>query len=150
MVRLGIGLYGFDASGIVNHQLLPIGVLKTEISQILNLKKGDSVGYGRSGKLLKDSKIATVAIGYADGFSRLFSNGNARMLVNNKFAPVIGNVCMDMTMIDISGIEANEGSEVIVFGNTLSLTTLSKAINTIPYEILTNISDRVKRIYVSE
>jgi len=150
MVRLGIGLYGFDASGIINQQLRPIGILKTEISQILNLKKGESVGYGRKGVLSRDSNIATVAIGYADGFSRLFSNGNASMLVNGRLAPVIGNVCMDMTMIDITGIDANEGSEVIVFGNTLSLITLSKAINTIPYEILTNISDRVKRIYISE
>ncbi len=150
MVRLGIGLYGFDASGIINQRLRPIGVLKTEISQIINLKKGESVGYGRKGRVSRNSKIATVAIGYADGYSRLFSNGIASMLVNGKLAPVIGNVCMDMTMIDITGIKANEGSEVIVFGNTLSLSALSKTINTIPYEILTNISDRVKRIYISE
>ena len=150
MVRLGIGIYGFDASGEINEQLRSIGTLKTEISQIKKLCKGDTVGYGRKGVLDKDSTIATIAIGYADGFFRAFGNKKAKVWVNGSFAPVIGNVCMDMSMIDISGIKAREGDEVIIFGNQQPLKSLSDSINTIPYEILTNISERVKRVYVSE
>jgi len=150
MVRLGIGLYGFDASGKINDQLRSIGTLKTEISQIKKLLKGDTVGYGRKGILEKDSTIATIAIGYADGFFRAFGNKKASVWVNGSFAPVIGNVCMDMTMIDITGIKAQEGDEVIIFGEQQPLKFLSDSIGTIPYEVLTNISERVKRVYISE
>jgi alanine racemase len=150
MVRLGIGLYGFDNTGNILDRLSPIGRLKTNISQILHLKKGESVGYGRKGKLSRDSRIATIAIGYADGFSRAFSNGKASVYIKGQSAPVVGNVCMDMTMIDITDLNAGEGDEVIVFGSEHPLHQLAKAINTIPYEILTNVSERVKRVYVSE
>jgi len=150
MVRLGIGIYGFDASGMINDQLRSIGTLKTEISQIKRLHKGDSVGYGRKGKIEKDSTIATIAIGYADGFFRAFGNKTACVWIKGSFAPVIGNVCMDMAMIDITGIEAREGDEVIIFGDEQPLKYLADTIHTIPYEILTNISERVKRIYISE
>lgn len=150
MVRLGIGLYGFDATGLINDQLRSIGTLKTEISQIKNLKKGDSVGYGRREVIEKDSTIATIAIGYADGFFRSFGNKTASVWVNGSLAPVIGNVCMDMTMIDITEIEAKEGDTVIIFGDEQPLKSLADSIHTIPYEILTNISERVKRIYISE
>jgi len=150
MVRLGIGLYGFDASGQINNQLRSIGTLKTEISQIKKLRKGDSVGYGRKGIIENESIIATIAIGYADGFFRAFGNKKAKVWVNGVFAPVIGNVCMDMTMIDITGIKAQEGDEVIIFGDEQPLKSLSDSIRTIPYEILTNISERVKRVYISE
>lgn len=150
MVRLGIGLYGFDNTGSILDRLLPIGRLKTNISQVLHLKKGESVGYGRKGRLNRDSSIATIAIGYADGFSRAFSNGKASVYIRGQSAPVIGNVCMDMTMIDITGLDACEGDEVIVFGMEHPLHQLAEAINTIPYEILTNVSERVKRVYVSE
>ena len=150
MVRLGIGIYGYDATGTINDQLRSIGTLKTEISQIKRLYKGDSVGYGRKGSIDKDSDIATIAIGYADGFFRAFGNKTASVLVNGTLAPVIGNVCMDMTMIDVTGINIREGDPVIIFGDDRSLKSLADTIHTIPYEILTNISERVKRIYISE
>jgi alanine racemase len=150
MVRLGIGLYGYDATGLINDQLQSIGTLKTEVSQIKKLKKGDSVGYGRREVIEKDSTIATIAIGYADGFFRSFGNKTASVWINGSMAPVIGNVCMDMTMVDISEIEAKEGDPVIIFGEEQPLKLLADSIHTIPYEILTNISERVKRIYISE
>lgn len=147
MVRLGIGLYGIEPNGNQQNELRPISTLKTVISQIRNVKKGESVGYGRKGKVVQDMRIAIIAIGYADGFSRIFSNGNGEVMVNGKLAKVIGNVCMDMTMIDISNIEAEEGDSVIVFGENPSIIDLATKANTIPYEILTNVSDRVKRVY---
>lgn len=149
MVRLGIGLYGVDPTA-KQHTLKPVNSLKTLISQVRMLKAGETVGYGRKGKAIKDMRIGTIAIGYADGYSRAFSRGVGEVLVNGKRAPVIGNVCMDMTMIDLTGIEANEGDEVIIFGAGLSVDELAVKINTIPYEILTNTSDRVKRIFVTE
>ena len=146
MVRLGIGLYGVD-----DHlQLQNVTTLKTSIAQIKKLKKGDTVGYGRRGVLENDSTIATVRIGYADGYPRIFGNGNGYMLVNGQVAKTIGNVCMDMTMIDVTEIETKEGDEVIVFGTDLSVHQLASMANTIPYEILTNISQRVKRVYFEE
>ncbi|PIQ49540.1 MAG: bifunctional UDP-N-acetylmuramoyl-tripeptide:D-alanyl-D-alanine ligase/alanine racemase [Cytophagales bacterium CG12_big_fil_rev_8_21_14_0_65_40_12] len=147
MVRLGIGLYGIEPNGNQQNELKPISTLKTKISQIRSVKKGESVGYGRKGKVDHDMRIATIAIGYADGFSRIFSNGNGEVMVNGKLAKVVGNVCMDMTMIDISNIEAEEGDAVIIFGEQPSIIDLAKKANTIPYEILTNVSDRVKRVY---
>jgi len=146
MVRLGIGLYGVDA----NLSLHNVTTLKSTIAQIKNIKKGETVGYGRRGVLNQDSVIATIRIGYADGFPRSFGNGNGKMLVNDKMAPVVGNVCMDMTMLDITGIDAAEGDEVIVFGETLPVSQIAVWANTIPYEILTNISQRVKRVYYEE
>jgi alanine racemase len=146
MVRLGIGLYGVD-----DHlQLQNVTTLKTSIAQLKKLKKGDTVGYGRRGILENDSTIATVRIGYADGYPRSFGNGNGYMLVNGQVAKTIGNVCMDMTMINVTDIETKEGDEVIVFGADLSVRQLASMANTIPYEILTNISQRVKRVYFEE
>jgi len=146
MVRLGIGLYGVD-----NHlQLQNVTTLKTSIAQIKKLNKGDTVGYGRLGVLKSNGAIATVRIGYADGYPRIFGNGNGYMLVNGKVAKTIGNVCMDMTMLDVTNIESKEGDEVIVFGSELSVVKLASMANTIPYEILTNISQRVKRVYFEE
>lgn len=149
MVRLGIGLYGFEATRQEQDQLRPISTLKTLISQIREVKKGETIGYGRKGLAKQDSKIATIAIGYADGFSRSFGNGKISLLVNGKAAPVIGNVCMDMTMLDVTGINAREGDEVIVFGERPTIMELAEAIGTIPYEILTNISTRVTRVFYS-
>jgi alanine racemase len=146
MVRLGIGLYGVDS----HLQLQNVTTLKTSIAQIKNLSKGDTVGYGRSGVLEKNGSIATVRIGYADGYPRIFGNGNGYMLVNGQIAKTIGNVCMDMTMLDVTNIETKEGDEVIVFGADLSVRQLASMANTIPYEILTNISQRVKRVYFEE
>lgn len=150
MVRLGIGLYGIDSSEKVQGKLMTVQTLKTTISQIKQVKKGDSVGYGRVGKVSKDKTIATVGIGYADGLSRKLSNGSGKMLINGKLAPIIGNVCMDMAMLDITGIEAGEGDEVIVFGQQPGIGDIATAAETIPYEILTSISARVKRVYYQE
>jgi len=147
MVRLGIGLYGIEVNDFHQDKLESISSLKTTISQIKELKKGETVGYGRVGKVEKDSVIAILAIGYADGFPRAFSNGVGKVNVNGQLAPVIGNICMDMTMVDITGMDAQEGDEVIIFGRIPSINDLARSINTIPYEILTNISERVKRIF---
>ncbi len=150
MVRLGIGLYGVDADPLVQAQLQNVTTLKTNISQIKKIKAGESVGYSRRGLATKDTIIATVRIGYADGYPRSLSNGGGKMWVNDRLAPVIGNVCMDMTMLDISGIEASEGDEVIVFGEQLPVSDMASWAQTIPYEILTGISQRVKRVYYEE
>ena len=149
MVRLGIGLYGYDSSQSIEN-LLPVSQLKSHISQIRHIKKGESVGYSRKGVAEEDSIIAVVAIGYADGYARKFSGGNAYMTINGQKAYTIGNVCMDMTMIDITNVNAIEGDEVIVFGDSPSIIELAAWADTIPYEILTNVSQRVKRIFVSE
>lgn len=146
MVRLGIGLYGVDT----NLKLQNVTTLKTTISQIKPVRKGESVGYSRKGIVSRDSVIATVRIGYADGYPRILGNGNGKMLLNDQLVPVIGNVCMDMTMLDITGMDAGEGDEVIVFGEKLPVTTVAGWAGTIPYEILTNISQRVKRVYYEE
>jgi Alr-MurF fusion protein len=150
MVRLGIGLYGIDPTGANSNSLKPVATLKTVISQIKKIKEGESIGYGRKGHATKDMVIATIALGYADGFSRGFSNGVGQVLIHGKKARVIGNVCMDMTMVDISHIPAQEGDEVIIFGKELSIHEVAESIHTIPYEVLTSTSERVKRIFVAE
>jgi alanine racemase len=150
MVRLGIGLYGVEANGLEQQSLIPVGTLKTTISQIKTVKSGDSVGYSRKGKAQQDITIGTIAIGYGDGYSRAFSNGIGKVWINGHLAPVIGNVCMDMTMINLTGINASEGDEVIIFGKEQSIIDLAKSINTIPYELLTGVSERVKRVFYSE
>jgi alanine racemase len=149
MVRLGIGLYGFEANQLNQSELQPISTLKTIISQVRKVKKGETIGYGRKGLATRDCTIATIAIGYADGFSRAFSNGKVSLRVKGQLAPVIGNVCMDMTMLDITGIAAREGDEVIVFGANPTIKQLADAIGTIPHEILTSISSRVNRVFYS-
>ena len=148
MVRLGIGLYGVD--NFLQAQLKNVTTLKTTISQLKKIKKGESVGYSRKGITTIDATIATVRIGYADGYPRALSNGKGSMLVNGKLAPVIGNVCMDMTMLDVTGIEVKEGGDVIVFGEDLPVNNLARCADTIAYEILTGISQRVKRVYFEE
>ncbi len=150
MVRIGIGLYGVDSNEGVQKMLRNVATLKTSISQIRNVKAGETVGYGRRGIITKDAVIATVRIGYADGYFRALGNGRGKMLVNGHFAPVVGNVCMDMTMLDITGIDATEEDEVIVFGEWLPVPELAKWAGTIPYEILTNVSQRVRRVYFEE
>ncbi|MBA4848815.1 bifunctional UDP-N-acetylmuramoyl-tripeptide:D-alanyl-D-alanine ligase/alanine racemase [Emticicia sp. BO119] len=150
MVRLGIGLYGVEATGTEQKSLQTVGTLKTIISQIKHLKKGETIGYSRKGILEKDSRIATIAIGYADGFDRGFSKGVGVVLVNGTKCPVIGNVCMDMTMIDVTEARCEEGDEVIIFGKDLPIHELASSISTIPYEILTGVSERVKRVFYKE
>ena len=148
MVRLGIGLYGISASGI--NGLQNVCTLKTTILQIKTLKSNDSVGYGRKEMLDHDARIATIRIGYADGLSRQFGNRVGKVLINGAYAPIIGNVCMDLCMVDVTNVKAKEGDEVIIFGKDLSVVELAESISTIPYEILTSVSPRVKRIYVKQ
>jgi alanine racemase len=147
MVRLGIGLYGVEVSGLYEGALKPISILKTTVSQVKQIQAGETIGYSRKGKMDQDGQIATIAIGYADGYDRRFSNGRGFVLIHGHRAPVIGNVCMDMTMLDVTGLEVREGDEVLIYGPGISLKELAERIGTIPYELLTNISSRVKRVY---
>ncbi len=150
MVRIGIGLHGIAATIHEQKQLQFVATLKTTISQIKSVKAGETVGYSRKGKLTRNSMIATVAIGYADGLNRRLGNGTGKMIVNGKMCPVVGNICMDMTMIDVTDADAHEGDEVLVFGPGYSIIDMSRDLGTIPYEILTTVSQRVKRIYFHE
>lgn len=148
MVRLGIGLYGVSASGIKGLQ--NISTLKTTILQIQEVPAGDSIGYSRKSYVKRNSRIAIIPIGYADGLDRHFSNGGGEVVINGKRCPIIGNICMDTCMIDVTDIEAHEGDTAIIFGDELPVSELSDKLNTIPYEILTSISPRVKRVYYQE
>ncbi|UFH52630.1 bifunctional UDP-N-acetylmuramoyl-tripeptide:D-alanyl-D-alanine ligase/alanine racemase [Spirosoma sp. KNUC1025] len=150
MVRLGIGLYGVEASGIDPLSLQTVGTLRTVISQIKAVRAGESVGYSRRGWLDHDARIATLAIGYADGYDRRLGNGVGEVWVNGTRCPTVGNVCMDMTMIDVTQAFASEGDEVVIFGKDVSILDLARRIGTIPYEILTGVSERVKRVFFKE
>ena len=151
MCRLGIGLYGFSVTA--GEELEPVSTLRTRIVQIRTLHKDDTIGYGRNGKVEKDSRIATIPIGYADGLNRHLGNGAWEMIVGGKRAKTIGNICMDSCMIDITDIEGiEEGDEVTIFsaerGNTDE--DMASVLGTIPYEVLTSVAKRVKRIYINE
>jgi len=150
MVRLGLGLYGIGFTKKSKDKLIQAGTLKTVISQIKNIKKGDSVGYSRAFRAKKNTRIATLPIGYADGLMRSLGNENGRVFINGSYAPFISNICMDMSMIDISDCECEEGDEVIIFGENLSVEEFAKNMGTIPYEALTHISRRVKRVYYQD
>ena len=145
MVRLGLGLYGINARN--NQMLHCISTLKTTILQIHDVPANETVGYSRRGHLTRDSRIAALPIGYADGLNRHLGCGNGYCLVNGKKAPYVGNICMDVCMIDVTDIDCREGDTAVIFGPELPPTVLSDAIDTIPYEILTSVSPRVKRIY---
>lgn len=150
MVRLGIGLYGIDTSSTMQRKLHNVSTLKTYIVQIREVPATETVGYSRKGILKRDSKIATVAIGYADGYFREFGQNKGYMLVHGQPAPLVGNVCMDMCMLDVTDIKSvQEGDEVIVFGKDLPVSQLASWANTISYEVLTSISRRVARIYIN-
>jgi Alr-MurF fusion protein len=150
MVRLGIGLYGIPANKIEENNLVPAGTLKTIISQIRNVVKGESIGYSRNAILERNSRIATIPIGYADGFDRRLGNGNGLVLINGKTAKTIGNICMDMCMIDVTDIPCNEKDGVLIFGKDLPIANIAKATKTISYEVITGISPRVKRVFIQE
>ena len=148
MVRLGIGLYGVKPGTL---DLQAATALRSTVAQVKAVKTGETVGYNRKGKVLRDSVIATVRIGYADGYRRQLGNGAGQMWVRGQLAPVIGNVCMDMTMLDVTGIpRVQAGDEVEIFGNHIGIHTVAEQCNTIAYEIMTGISQRVKRVYISE
>jgi alanine racemase len=148
MVRLGIGLYGISTSD--RNDLRSVSTLKSVITQIKTVKKGESVGYNRGSIEQYDRTIGIIPIGYADGIDRRLGNGNGRFYLNNIPVPVIGNICMDICFIDITGIQAEEGDEVIIFGESFPVWHMAKAAGTIPYEILTGISGRVQRVYYQE
>jgi alanine racemase len=143
-------LYGIGANATEQAQLQNVSTLKTSISQIKNIPANETIGYSRKGVAKRDMQIATVPIGYADGLSRKLSNGKGKMMVKGQAAPIVGNVCMDMCMIDITDIKANENDEVIVFGDALPITAVANDVGTIAYEVLTNVSRRVKRVYYQE
>lgn len=148
MVRLGVGLYGVDP--FANRMLHNVSTLKTTILQIRDVPQEETVGYSRKGRLNRDSRIAAIPIGYADGLNRHLGNGRAWCLVNGRRAPYVGNICMDVCMIDVTDIDCKEGDKVIIFGEGLPVTELAEILDTIPYEILTSVSTRVKRVYYQD
>ncbi|MCA6421481.1 MAG: bifunctional UDP-N-acetylmuramoyl-tripeptide:D-alanyl-D-alanine ligase/alanine racemase [Flavobacterium sp.] len=150
MVRLGIGLYGISNDDEEQKELENVGTLKSIISQIRTIEKGESVGYGRRFIAEKETIIATIPIGYADGIRRSWGEGVGYVVINNKQAKIIGSVCMDMLMVDVANIDCKEGQTVIVFGENPTVKLMAKQLNTIPYEILTSISQRVKRVFFRE
>lgn len=151
MVRLGIGLYGIDSAVSGSLNLQTVATLKSTVAQLKYLKKGDSVSYNRKGRVQSDALIATVRIGYADGFPRRLGNGIGKVMVRGKMVPVIGTVCMDMFMADVTDVPAViEGDDVIIFGEPLSVQSVAEWAGTIPYEIMTGVSQRVKRVYFEE
>lgn len=150
MVRLGIGMHGISGCTEDIPHLLPTTRLKSVVSQLRKLQAGETVGYSRKGVLHHDALIATIPVGYADGYSRKLGNGKGHMLVSGKPAPTVGNICMDMCMIDVTGIDVREGDEVTVFGEGYSVLDLAHDLDTIPYEVLASVSSRVKRVYYHE
>jgi alanine racemase len=148
MVRLGIGLYGI--SSVDSARLQTVSTLKSTILQIKEVQPGETVGYGRRGKPVKPAQIAVVPIGYGDGLNRRLSNGRGSFMLKGKPAPIIGSICMDMTLLDVTGTGAREGDEVIIFGEKPSVVDIARILETIPYEVLTGISERVKRVYIQE
>ena len=148
MCRLGLGLYGIDSRN--NHIINNVSTLKTTILQIHNVAASETVGYSRKGTLDRDSRIAAIPIGYADGLNRKLGNRHCYCLVNGQKAPYVGNICMDVAMIDVTDIDCKEGDSVEIFGDNLPVTVLSDVLDTIPYEVLTGISNRVKRVYFQD
>ena len=148
MVRLGLGLYGIDP--VDNRVLHNVSTLRTTILQLRDVPAEETVGYSRKGHLTRPSRIAAIPIGYADGLNRHLGNGNCYCLVNGKPAPYVGNICMDVCMIDVTDIPCKEGDSVEIFGDNLPITVLSNALDTIPYEVLSTVSPRVKRVYFQD
>jgi alanine racemase len=148
MVRSGIGLYGYGNEAGIDAQLKPVATLKTIISQIHKIEPNESIGYNRAFKADGHRVIATLPVGHADGIGRHYGHGKVHVLVHGKKSPIIGNVCMDMIMIDITGIECGEGDEVIIFGLENSAEKFASSAKTISYELITGISQRVKRIHL--
>ena len=147
MVRLGIGLYGISSTGL---PLQNIGTLRSTVSQVKKVKPGETVGYSRKGKITAESEIAIIPLGYADGIDRKLGNNNGSVFIHGKRAPIIGNICMDMLMLDVTGLGVKPGEKVEIFGPNIPITEVAEKAGTIPYEILTGISQRVKRIYLQE
>ncbi|MDC7994933.1 alanine racemase [Altibacter sp. HG106] len=149
MVRTGIGLYGYGNSDALNQKLRPVATLKTVITQIHEVAAGETVGYNRAYTAAGPERIATLALGHADGISRAYGNGVGQFLIQGTPAPIVGNVCMDMLMVNVTNIDCKAGDEAIFFGSEQPAATLSKRAHTIPYELLTAISQRVTRVIVN-
>ncbi|WP_413789733.1 bifunctional UDP-N-acetylmuramoyl-tripeptide:D-alanyl-D-alanine ligase/alanine racemase [Flavobacterium aureirubrum] len=150
MVRLGIGLYGISNDSDEQKELETVGTLKSIISQIRTISAGESVGYGRRFIAERETKVATIPIGYADGIRRSWGQGVGYVVIENKQAKIIGSICMDMLMVDVTDIDCKEGNAVLIFGENPTVSFMAKQLNTIPYEILTSISQRVKRVFYRE
>jgi alanine racemase len=147
MVRLGIGLYGVGNSEEENKQLLNVSTLKSIISQIRTVNENESIGYSRKFMVKNKMQVATIPIGYADGIRRLWGNEKGYVVINNQKATILGNICMDMLMVDVSEINCKAGDEVIIFGEKPHVKEIAKVSFTIPYEVFVGISQRVKRIF---
>ena len=150
LVRLGIGLYGISSHRESKKNLLPAATFKTSISQIKTIKPGQSVGYNRAFIAEEEKRIAIISAGYADGLSRNLSLGKGSFLLNGAIVKTVGNICMDMTMIDVTEVPCSVGDDVILFGKNPRIETIAKQLNTIAYEVLSGISQRVRRIYIHE
>ncbi|MDR0686959.1 MAG: bifunctional UDP-N-acetylmuramoyl-tripeptide:D-alanyl-D-alanine ligase/alanine racemase [Dysgonamonadaceae bacterium] len=148
MVRLGIGLYGVSTIG--DNTLRPVASLKTRILQIREVRPEETVGYNRNGRLTRVSRIACISIGYADGLDRRLGNGNGAVVINGRMCPFVGNICMDVSMVDVTDCNCLEGDAAVIFGDRITVNSLAEKLQTIPYEILTSISPRVKRVYYKE
>jgi len=147
MVRLGIGLYGISVTGL---PLRNISTFKSIVSQVKKIHAGETIGYGRKGTVKRDSEIAIVPVGYADGIDRRLGNGRGEAFIKGRRVPIIGNICMDMLMLDVTGINVQPEDRVEFFGKAIPVSEVAEKAGTIPYEILTGISQRVKRIYLHE
>ncbi len=147
MVRSGIGLYGFGNDPKYNKDLKPIASLKSVISQIHHLKKGDSLGYNRGFVANQDTITATIPIGHADGIKRQYGKGKGYITIHNQKAPILGNVCMDMIMVDVTNIDCKEGDEVVIFDANNTAEDLAETVQSISYELITAISQRIKRVF---
>ena len=150
MVRLGIGLYGFFDQPEVQANLQNVATLKTLITQVKTIRAGETIGYSRSYKVEHDMQVAIIPIGYADGYPREFSNGKGLVMVRGQLVPVVGKICMDMCMLDVTGLSVHEGDEVIVYGEGNTAQDAARRIGHISYDLLTSLSNRVPRIYVKE
>lgn len=151
LVRLGIGLYGANTlPPEIEEPLSPVSTLRSVIIDIREIQGDEAIGYGRHGRIERPTKVATIPVGYADGINRKFGNGAIKVMINGSLAPTIGNICMDASMIDVTGIECQEGDSVEIFGENINVQSLADTLGTIPYEILTSVSPRVKRVYYRE
>ena len=147
MVRLGLGLYGYSPFYQEQKKLENCATLSTVISQIRSLEPGETVSYNRRYRVQNISHIATLPIGYADGISRMWGNGNGYVQISGRKAPIVGSICMDMMMVDVTGIPCREGDNAVLIGGSPTAGDIAETTGTIPYEVLTSVSDRVKRIY---
>ncbi|MFO7999534.1 MAG: alanine racemase C-terminal domain-containing protein, partial [Bacteroidales bacterium] len=150
MVRLGIGLYGISPDPLVQKMLRHVSTFKSIVSQVKRIEKGQTVGYSRAWVALQDTEIAIIPVGYADGLNRRLGNGRGQLLVNGKRAAIVGNISMDSCALDVTGLGVKPGDEVIVFGPERPVTDFAGDLETIPYEVLTSVSQRVKRVYFQE